>query len=68
MTNLEELQKLIEKRGVTMTYLAKGMGIARESLYNKMAGKTEFKVSEANNLAKLLNMDNFTKSAIFFGN
>lgn len=67
MTDLEKLRKVIENSGLRFNYIAKNLNLSRETLYHKLDGKTEFKVSEVNKLTKILNMDNDTRNSIFFG-
>lgn len=66
MTDTELLQSAISAAGVTVTWLAKEIGISREGLYNKIAGKTEFKASEVLRLAKLLHLEAAERDRIFF--
>ena len=60
------LKKIIEDRGIKYQYLAKELGISRESLYNKVNGKTEFTAGEIRSIAKTLALDFLTIQTIFF--
>ena len=60
------LKKIIEDRGIKYQYLAKELGISRESLYNKVNGKTEFTAWEIRSIAKTLALDFLTIQTIFF--
>lgn len=66
MTNLALLKKKIEESGVTITFLAKKCKMSRETFYNKMAGKSEFKGSEMYYIAKALRLTKEEFNAIFF--
>lgn len=66
MTDITELRKLIEDSGKTMKAVAKQSGIVRETLYNRLDGKGEFKASEIQGLALALNLTNEQRDAIFF--
>jgi DNA-binding phage protein len=66
LANLEKLQDAIDKSGMTMTAIAKKSGILRETLYNRVAGKGEFKVSEVVGLTHTLNLSEKDRDSIFF--
>lgn len=66
MTNTALLQDAISKAGVTVTGLARELGITREGLYNKINGKTEFKASEVVAMARLLHLNQSEREQIFF--
>lgn len=66
MTNTALLQDAISKAGVTVTWLARELGITREGLYNKINGKTEFKASEVAAMARLLHLNQSQREQIFF--
>lgn len=66
MTNVDLLKDKIAAMGVTITFLAREMGISREGLYNKINGDTEFKGSEIAMLARLLHMSLEEREQIFF--
>ena len=66
MTNLEELKKAIRNSGIPITTISKRTRMDRRSLYNKINGKTEFKVSEMDSLSKVIGLDEKQKSEIFF--
>lgn len=56
MIDTEFLQKLVSARGYKQKYLARFMNICVSSLRNKLDGKSDFKLSEAQRLSRLLNM------------
>ena len=66
MTDTALLQAAISSAGITVTWLAKELGISREGLYNKTSGKTEFKASEIVALTKLLHLRHAERDRIFF--
>ncbi|WP_313961751.1 helix-turn-helix transcriptional regulator [uncultured Parvimonas sp.] len=68
MIDLEKLRNLIDDSGLKINYIANELNISREGLYHKLEGKTEFKVSEVQKLAKVLNMSNDMRNIIFFKN
>lgn len=67
MANMQLLRSKIDSTGISVTFLAAAMGITRETLHNKLAGKSEFKASEITSLGALLHMDRAERDAIFFG-
>lgn len=66
MTDLKELRQVIDDCGIPISTLARKMCIGRESLYNKINGKTEFKISEMDSLSRALNLTEQQKTHIFF--
>lgn len=61
------LKEKIDESGKTMTHLANILGITREALYNKLAGESEFKISEMNALIRDLRLTKEERDQIFFG-
>ena len=51
----------------TIAAAAQGIGISERSMYNKLQGETEFTVSEAVKLARLLHLNKDKRDEIFFG-
>lgn len=66
MVNTKLLRESIDSLGMSISFVAKQIGISRESLYQKMNGETEFKASEIYALKDLLRLDNNKRDAIFF--
>lgn len=64
--NYELLKKVIEDSGRKLESIASVIGIDRVTLYNKINGLTEFKVSEINSFCDTLHLDAKTKMLIFF--
>lgn len=52
--DLNKLNRLIDESGYKKTYIADQLGLTLQGLINKLCGKYEFKVSEINKLADLL--------------
>lgn len=67
MTNRNELLKCISNSGITITAIAKKIGITRECLYRKIRNETEFKASEIVAMQEILRMSNQKRDEIFFG-
>lgn len=63
--DLEKLNEAIEKSGISITFIADAMNISRQQLYKKLAGETEFKVSEVNCLFNILKLSYKEKMDIF---
>ncbi len=66
MTDFKLLKKRISDSGMTMVAIANKTGILRETLYNRLNGKGEFNASEMVAIAKVLNLSNDERDAIFF--
>lgn len=57
MIDRERLNKRIQGSGYKRKYLASAMRLSDNSLRNKLEGRTEFKLSEAQRLGVLLGMN-----------
>ncbi len=68
MTNTNMLRKKISDCGITFTFLASKLGIARETLYLKLKNETEFKASEIVKVVDVLDLTDKEKNEIFFDN
>lgn len=66
MTDSQKLNDLINESGISFTAICAKMGITRRSLYNKVNGRTDFKVSELNALQRILHMTAEERDSIFF--
>ena len=66
MTNSAALRARIKKSGFKLGYIAEKIGITAYTLQKKIDNETEFKVSEVDCLAKLLNLTALEKDAYFF--
>ena len=46
MTDTKLLRETIDNSGISVTFIAKSLGLTRSGLYLKLNGKVEFKASE----------------------
>lgn len=67
MANMDLLRAKIDGSGISLTFIAARCGITRNSLYNKLDGKSEFKASEILFLTRVLHLTPAERDAIFFG-
>ena len=67
MADTNRLNSIIKQRGIKKGVIAKRLGITHNTLTNKLDGSTDFKVSEAQALCKILGItDPEEKCRIFF--
>lgn len=66
MVDFNKLKATIDESGMTMVAISAKTGILRETLYNKLAGKSEFTVSEIEGLSDALNLTTGQRNSIFF--
>lgn len=66
MVDTIRLRTHIEERGIKLGYIAYAMGVSCGTLRNKLNSETDFKVSEAEKLAALLNLTQEERDACFF--
>lgn len=66
MTDILSLREELDRSGISITFIAKKMGISREGLYNKLNNQTEFKASEIVALSEILNLSTDKRDKIFF--
>ena len=66
MVDSKKLRGKIAEAGMTKTKLARCIGMTYNSLAAKMNGNSPFKVSEASEIASLLNLSNEEIVSIFF--
>ncbi len=64
--NLEYLNDRIKLSRIPISAIAEGIGLSRQSLYQKMNGKREFKSSEVNKICEMLRLTNEEKMLVFF--
>ncbi len=67
MTDSDLLRKRITESGLKYYHIANELGISRYALQKKINNETEFKVSEAVALAKILDLSEEEMGKIFFG-
>ena len=68
MTDSEALNKVIEKSGLKLTFIARALKLSREGFYKKLNNQTEFKASEIVKMQEILNLSNEQRDKIFFAN
>lgn len=66
LTNSVLLSHEISESGMTITFIARKIGITREGFYKKLNNETEFKASEIVILQSLLRLSNKKRDEIFF--
>lgn len=65
MPNMELLSKKIEDSGIPITVIAKKSGILRETIYNRLNGRGEWKASEITALTNVLRLSKKERDDIF---
>ena len=68
MTDVQALKECIDDSGIPVAEVARRAGILRETLYNRLQGKGEFKASEIVALTNVLRMTKAQRDRIFFAN
>ena len=58
MSNTKLLREAMQRSGMPITTIAKRAGMLRETLYNRLDGKGEFKASEIVGLSDTLSLSN----------
>ena len=66
MTDIQALKDTMKESGIPMTVIAEKAGILRETLYNRLAGRGEFRASEIYSLSSVLHLTRDQRDAIFF--
>lgn len=66
MTNGAQIKYYIWDRNLKMSHVANVLGISTSTLQNKLSGKTDFKVSEADTLSSLLELTPPQRDLCFF--
>lgn len=66
MVDLEKLAEAINNSGMTVTAIADKAGMLRETLYNRLNRKGEFKASEISGISSALKLTNEERDDIFF--
>ena len=66
MADMKMLRDIIESSGMTMVAVSNKAGISRETLYNRLNSKGDFKISEIEGLTKALNLTKKERDMIFF--
>lgn len=66
MVDYEALRRKVKVSGYKRKYLAKRLGLSENSLRNKLDGRTQFKLHEVEQLARLLGLTAQERDRIFF--
>ena len=66
MTNIQALKDFMDESGIPVAEIARRSGILRETLYNRLSEKSEFKASEIAALSSVLHMTRAQRDRIFF--
>lgn len=66
MINYAKLKGLMAERGLTVVGLAQMLGVSRQAASEKVNGKTRITVTDAQTIAKALNMNKEEIDTIFF--
>lgn len=64
--NLTYLNDRITISRVPITAIAEKLGISRQTFYNKISGKRDFKISEVEKICSILRLTREEKNLIFF--
>lgn len=68
MLNLHKIRGLMAERDLTVVELAKYLGVSRQSASDKIHGKVKITLTDAQIIAKALNMTKEERDSIFFTN
>lgn len=66
MTDVKLLSEKIYNSGISISFIARKIGISREGLYKKLHNQTEFKASEISCIKEILHLSNQERDEIFF--
>ena len=66
MTDTKLLRETIDNSGISVTFIAKSLGLTRSGLYLKLNGKVEFRASEIVKMKSILNLTTKMRDTIFF--
>jgi len=58
----------INKRGFSVSSVSESIGMSPTSLYNRIRGDVEFRVTEIDSITQLLNLTSEERDSIFFAN
>lgn len=65
LTNLNELNRLIEASGIKKQKIAEALGLSRQGLLNKLSGERPFQLAEIAPLCDLLRLTSEQRDKIF---
>lgn len=66
MVNINKLRNKIKSQKLSQNYIAFVLGTSANTVRNKLYGKTELTIEEANRLADILRLSDEEKLDIFF--
>ena len=66
MANVQALKDSIKESGIPTAEVARRSGMLRETLYNRLAGRGDFKASEIVALTNVLHLTREQRDNIFF--
>ncbi len=66
MYNYSKLLGAMREKGITQDKLAKNIGLSANSLTSKLKGRSQFKVSEAQKIMKILSLPENDVALYFF--
>ena len=66
MINYAKLKGLMAERGLTVVELSHRLGVSRQSASDKVNGKAKISLTDAQTIAKALNMTKEERDLIFF--
>lgn len=66
MTDITALKRKMSESGMSVEAISRKAEILRETLYNRLNGRGEFKASEIQNLTVVLGMTKEERDNIFF--
>ncbi len=64
--DLNALKSKMKDSGMSMTFIAKKLDISRASLYKKLDGTSEFRISEVISICDALHLTKEERNSIFF--
>ena len=67
MTDTEMIRGYIRSSGMKLGHVAHVLGITNNTLRNKLENESEFKLSEAEKLSRMLGMTSEQRDRCFFG-
>lgn len=66
MVDTKALKERIDESGMTIVAISSKSGMLRETLYNRLKGKSDFRLSEVMALTNILHMSKEERDKIFF--
>ena len=66
MGDMAMLRDKIKESGISITAMAVKAGVSRETFYNRLEGRSEFRASEIARISDVLRLKKSEQDAIFF--